>query len=192
MAMARWSRDSRVVRLPAGIAALAAGLGIAASEVLGWIFPTVDDVACNSGPSYAVNALDLVKFAAIGVAVLMVARLVWPRLSILGRRVAVVGAAASIVTGVANGVEHCAHLEALGLVYALGLMVSIFATIGLGIALVWAGGLPRWVGWVVAAGALAFLLGAEQGWGRPADAIAWAAVGLGLLVRPIRAPDASS
>lgn len=186
-AVARWSPDSRVGRLAAGVAALTAGLAIASSEVLRPIFPTVDDVACDTGASHAVNAVDLAKFAAIGVAIVMLARLVRGRLSKTGTRVAFVAAIASVVTGVANGVEHCAHLEALGLVYALGLMVSVLATIGYGILLARSGEIPRWIGWVVAAGTLAFLVGAEQGWGWPVDAIAWIAVGAGLLVRALQA-----
>ena len=47
-----------------------------------------------------------------------------------GKTVAAIAAVASIVTGVANGVEHCAHLEAVGLVYVLGLGVGILATAG--------------------------------------------------------------
>ena len=54
---------------------------MATSELLGPVFPTVDSVACNTGPGYAVNAADLVKFAAIGVAILMLARVARGRLT---------------------------------------------------------------------------------------------------------------
>ncbi|MEX1208760.1 MAG: hypothetical protein WEE36_09220 [Acidimicrobiia bacterium] len=181
------SASPRVVRLIAGLAALAAGLAMAASQLLGFVFPTADDVACNTGPSYAVNAVDLVKFTAIGIAIVMLARVARGRLTRAGRSVAVIAAVASIVTGVANGVEHCAHLEALGLLYVLGLVVSIFATAGFGVFLARTGALPAWIGWVVTAGVLVFLLRAEQG-GREVYAIAWMVVGVGLLVGALRAP----
>lgn len=159
---------------------------MAAPEILGSAFPTVDDVACNTGPSYAVNAMDLVKFAAIGFAILMLARIAQGRLTRAGRNVAATAAVASILTGVANGVEHCAHLEALGLVYALGLLVGIPATAIFGVLLARTGALPRWIGWVVTAGALAFFFRAQQE-GKAIDATAWMVVGVGLLVGALRA-----
>ncbi len=158
---------------------------MATSELLGPVFPTVDSVACNTGPGYAVNAADLVKFAAIGVAILMLARVARGRLTRWGKTVAAIAAVASIVTGVANGVEHCAHLEAVGLVYVLGLGVGILATAGFGVLLARTGALPGWIGWVVTAGALAFLFRANEG-GRAIDAIAWTVVGVGLLVGALR------
>jgi hypothetical protein len=155
--------------------------------LLGPVFPTVDDVACDSGPSYLVNTVDLIMFALMGLAVLMLARVARAQLTRLGRNLAMVGATASIATGVVNAIEHCAHLEALGLVYAMGLAAGVFATAGFGLSLARSGALPQWIGWVVTAGALAFSLAAEQGWGRPLNAVAWAAVGVALIVGARRA-----
>jgi hypothetical protein len=181
-------RGDRSVRLTAAVAALSAGLSLAASDLLRLIVPTVDDVACDTGASYAVNLADLVKFVSIGLAVFMLARLASGGISTLARRVATLAATASALTGLANAVEHCAHLAAVGLVYVVSLIVGLAATIWFGILLGRSQDSSRWMGWAIALGTLAWWFGAEQGWGRPVDAITWTAVGVGLLIARPRLP----
>ena len=174
-------RGNRSVRLTAAVAAASAGLSLTISDLFRVIVPTVDDVACDNGASYAVNLADLVKFASIGLAVFMLARLASGGISTLARRVATVAATASALTGLANAVEHCAHLDAVGLVYVVSLIMGLAATIWFGILLGRSQVGSRWMGWAIAFGTLAWWFGAEQGWGRPIDAAVWTAVGVALL-----------
>lgn len=184
-------RDERSVLLIAAIAALSAGLAFATSDLLRPIFPTVDDVACDTWASYAINVADLVKFVAIGLAVLMIARHVRGRITRLARRVAIIGAVASIVTGIANAVEHCAHLEAVGLVYVSSLIMGLVATAWFGFLLARTQETMRWTGRAIALGTLALWFGAEQGWGRPADAIMWIAIGVVLMRQRSHSPGSA-
>lgn len=182
-------RENRLGRLTTAIAAVAAGLSLATSDLLRHVSPTVDDVACETAAAYAINAVDFVKFGSIGLAVFMLARLEWLGISALAKRVAMVGAVASIMTGLANAVEHCAHLEVVGLVYVVSLMIGLAATAWFGILLGRSRETSRWMGWAIALGTLAFWFGAEEGWGPPVDATMWIAVGVGLLIAKSESPN---
>ena len=174
------SRDrSRI----AGGVALGAGLAFVTGEVLSRARPDTDFVACATGAAYLINLVDLLKYGLIGVALLLVVRMLGDGLSRFGRVTGYVAATGFIVTGVANGIEHCAHVDALGLAYVLGLLIGLVGAAVFGVSLARSGALPAWIGWVILLGVLSFFARGEEG-GAVLLGIAWIAVGVRLLTHP--------
>lgn len=159
----------------AAAAALVAALALLGSEAMRPLFPGVDDVACDTGASYMVNTFDLVKFLAIGVALLAIRASAALRLGRAARAIGMAAASGAFLTGLANTVEHCAHVTALGVLFALGLLVSTLGTIVFGVLAGRAKAPTATIGWFVAAAGLGYLLFA-QGSGKLASAAAWTVV----------------
>jgi hypothetical protein len=164
----------------AGIVALLAGVSFLAGDVLGRAVPDVDSVACVTGAAYLVNLVDLLKYGLTGIALLLLVWMLGDRLSRLARVVGQVAAAGFVVTGIANGIEHCAHLDALGLLYVSGLLIGLVATAVFGVLLARSHVGPSWTGWVISLGIVGYFVSPEQG--KPiVIGIAWIAVGVGLV-----------
>jgi hypothetical protein len=164
----------------AGSVAILAGVMFVVGEALSRIMPDTDDVACASAAAYLVNLVDLLKYGLTGLAVLLLARTCGDQLSRTARIVGRVAAAGFILAGVANGIEHCAHLGAFGAPYVFGLLLGIIATVTFGALLATSRAISTWVGWVISGGVLGFFLSAEQG-GAILVGIVWIAVGIRLL-----------
>jgi hypothetical protein len=172
----------------AGGVSILAGVMFLAGEALARIAPDTDDVACISGAAYLVNIIDLLKYGMMGVAVLFLMRICGDQLSTGGRISGRVAAAGSVIAGVANGIEHCAHLDSFGAIYVLGLLIGVIATVVFGVFVAKSRAVSPWVGWVISGGVLAFFVTAEQG-GAFLVGLAWIAVGV-RLVAPRRATRA--
>jgi hypothetical protein len=149
-------------------------------EALTRVAPDIDGFACNSGLAYLVNLIDLLKYGLTGLAVLLLVRICGDQLSRAGRIVGRVAAAGFILAGVANGIEHCAHLEPLGALYVAGLTSGLIATVLFGVLLARSRAVSPWIGWVISAGVLSFMLAAEQG-GAIVAGLAWILVGTRLI-----------
>jgi hypothetical protein len=167
----------------AGAAALVTGGMFAAGEALTRFGPSYSDTACDSGASYLANSIDLLKYGFMGVTVLLLLSICGSQMPKAGRIVGRVAATGSIVAGVSNGIEHCAHLDILGIPYVLGLVIGLLSTIAFGIFVARSSAVTPWVGWVTSLGVLVFLLRAEEG-GAFVAAIAWIVVGIHLISRP--------
>lgn len=155
--------SSRDLSRIAGTVAIVAGVAFVAGEVLHRAKPDIDFVACATADAYLVNLLDLLKYGLLGITLLLLVRMLGQRLSRAGRFVGRCAGTGFVVTGVANGFEHCAHLEALGLVYVSGLLVGLLGTVVFGVFLVRSRALATWVGWAITVGVLGFMAAAEQG-----------------------------
>jgi hypothetical protein len=166
-----------------GTAAVAAGIAFIAGEVVNRVDPDIDFVACATGGAYLVNVIDLLKYGLVGVTLLLV---VWMLRNDLSRPARIVGRVAGIgfiVTGVANGIEHCAHMDALGLAYVIGVLIGLLGTAAFGVLLARSGTVPPWTGWVLSFGVLAFLTKAQEG-GAVVFGVALIAVGTRLVTDP--------
>jgi hypothetical protein len=160
--------------------AILAGVMFVVGEAFSRTMPETDDVACISEAAYLVNLVDLLKYGLTGLAVLSLVRICGDQLSRTGRIVGRVAAAGLILAGVANGIEHCAHLEPLGALYVFGLQIGLIGAVAFGVILAKSRAVSTWVGWVISGGGLGFLLSAEQG-GAILVGIAWIAVGIRLM-----------
>jgi hypothetical protein len=160
--------------------AILAGVMFGTSEALTRVVPDAKE-ACDSGLAYLVNIADLLKYGGMGVAVLILVGECGDRIPRSGRVVGRLAGAGSIVAGVANGIEHCAHLETLGIIYVLGLLIGLLGTIVFGVFLARSGVFVPWIGWVISGGVLAFLLAGQQG-GAALASVAWVVVGIRLVV----------
>jgi hypothetical protein len=174
------SRDrSRTI----GTAAIAAGIAFIAGEVVNRINPDIDFVVCATNAAYLVNVIDLLKYGLIGTTLLL---LVWVLRDGLSRPTRIVGRVAGvgfIVTGVANGIEHCAHMDALGLIYVIGILIGLLGTAAFGVLLARSRTVPPWTGWVLSIGVLAFLTKAQEG-GAAVFGVALIAVGVRMVTSP--------
>jgi len=164
----------------AGGVSILAGVMFIAGEALARIAPDTDDVACISGAAYLVNIIDLLKYGMMGVAVLFLVRICGDQLSKWGRISGRVAAAGLILAGVANGIEHCAHLDVFGAPYVFGLIVGIMSTVVFGVFVAKSRAVSPWVGWLISGGVLGFLLRGEEG-GAVLVGLAWIAVGARLM-----------
>jgi hypothetical protein len=162
-----------------------AGVMFIVGDTLKRVVSDIDDVACASASAYLVNAVDLLKYGLTGVAMVLLVGVFRADLSRTGREFGRVGGLGFVVAGVANGIEHCAHLESFGWLYVTGLLIGLVATTTFGVMLARSGALPSWIGWVVSAGVLGFLLAAQQG-GAFLVGSAMVAVGVQLSRGPFR------
>jgi len=167
----------------AGGVAIIAGAMFAAGEALTRIAPDTSDTACNSGLAYFANIIDLLKYGMMGVTILLLVWICGNRIPKTGRIAAGVAAAGSMLAGVANGVEHCAHLESFGTLYLVGLLIGLIPTVAFGVFVARSRTVSPWIGWVISVGVLAFFLTAEQG-GAVFAAIAWIVIGIRLMAYP--------
>jgi hypothetical protein len=164
----------------AGGVALGAGLAFVTGEIVIRARPDTDFVACETGTAYLINLVDLLKYGLTGVALALLVRMLGDGLSRSGRFVGRVAATGFIVTGLANGIEHCAHIDALGLAYVIGLLIGLVGAAVFGVSLARSGALPAWTGWVLTFGVLSFFARGEEG-GAVLLGTAWIAIGARLL-----------
>jgi hypothetical protein len=158
-------------------------MAFVAGEAVSRLEPDIDFVACATGAAYLVNVVDLFKYGLVGIMLLLLVRMLRVHLS---RSVRIVGRVAGIgfvVAGVANGVEHCAHMDALGLVYVIGLLCGLLGTGLLGVLLARYRTVPAWMGWALSIGVLGFLMRGEEG-GAVVLGVALLAVGVRLVTAP--------
>jgi hypothetical protein len=171
--------------------AVAAGAMFLSGEALTRVAPDIDHFACKSGLAYLVNVIDLLKYGLMGVALLLVVRVYGNRLHRTGRIIGRVAGVGSMLAGVANGVEHCAHLEGFGALYVAGLISGLIATVLFGGLLARSRAVSPWIGWVMSAGVLSFFLAAEQG-GAIVAGLAWILVGTRLISSGRTTPAAAA
>ena len=130
-------------------------------------------------------------FAADGLAVAAALFGLATQMSGFRRWLAIAAAASSATMGLANGVEHCTY-EALSLLYVFGGLALVLSTAMLGLGLLVTGGLGRWRGLLLVAGAVGLMLGADRG-GTAVFGAAWIVFGLTLLLdrQALQAPGAN-
>jgi hypothetical protein len=173
-----------------GTTALLAGIAWLAKDVGGRVSPDPDYWDCNSSYDYVLNGIDTVAFLALGLTVLGLAELYR---SEIGGRNALIGSVAATgfaAAGLANLLEHCAGLEALGLVYVVGLMLGMLLLAAFTLTLRSAT-LASWVALLLLFGTVAALLFANQG-GFVAFGGAWFVLGVVLLWRSGRESSAAA
>ena len=90
-----------------------------------------------------------------------------------------VAAAGFGVAGLANLLEHCVGLEALGFAYVIGLLLGMLLLVAFGVMLTRVG-LPSWCTWFLVLGTVLGIVVGEQG-GLIAFGLTWFAFGLALV-----------
>ena len=178
------------LRIVTAITALLAGIAWFAKGIGGGISPDPDYWDCNSSYDYVLNGIDTVAFLALALTTVGLAELYR---SDIGSRKALIGslsAAGLAAAGIANLLEHCAGLEALGLVYVVGLMLGMLLIAAFLLTLRSAT-IALWVVWMLFFGTLAALLFANQG-GFVAFGVAWLVLGVVLLQTPSRERSAAA
>ena len=169
--------------------ALTSGLAWILPVLLGRINPDPDYWDCNSSWDYVLNTMDPVKF-------FLTAAAVWAvyaaqqhrhnRVAVL-RWAAVAGVVGAIGAGINNPIEHCADVDAMGLL--LWVPANILLLLGLLVvgALTLSGRvLPVWAGLAVLLGVVGRMVANEEG-GAISLGVAWIVVSLALLPSRSRA-----
>ena len=167
------------LRMITGTSAILAGLAWVAKHIGSWVSPDPDYWDCNSSSDYLRNGVDTVAFLALGVVLFGLYRIFR---SVMGKTKAEIGLVAGAgfgVAGLANLLEHCAGLDALGFAYVIGLMLGMLLLIAFGVFLRRVG-LPSWCTWLLVLGTVLGVLFAEQG-GLIAFGLSWLAFGLVLI-----------
>jgi hypothetical protein len=116
---------NRRISIVTGNTALLSGVAWFGKDIGGRVSPVPDYWDCNSSYDYVLNGIDTVAFLALALTVLGLAELYR---SEIGGRDAVIGSVAATgfaAASLANLLENCAGLEALGFVYVVGLMLGI-------------------------------------------------------------------
>lgn len=176
-------RASSTLSLIAGGVAVGAGAAFIAGELMTRLGPDTDSVACANGAGYLVNLIDLLKYGLTGVTLFLLVSLLRDQLRRVGRVVGRVAGAGFVVAGVANGIEHCAHIDSLGLLYVFGLLIGVATTAVFGVFVARSRAVPAWLGWTITLGVLAFFVSAEQG-GPAVIGLIWIIVGVRLFTLP--------
>jgi hypothetical protein len=166
-------------RFVTAIAAIVAGIAWVAKYLGERVSPDSDYFNCNSSYDYLLNGIDTVAFVILGLAVLGLRSMFRSDIGSAMARIAVAAAVALAVAGVANLLEHCAELDALGFPYVIGLLVGMLLLIGFSLGLRRTT-LPNWVVWLLVVGAGIGILLANQG-GYIAFGTAWIVLGVVLL-----------
>jgi hypothetical protein len=117
----------------------AAGVFLLVEAIASMASPDPDDWDCNSKADYVTNALDALAFFAVAGGILGMRGEYNDRWNWVGRVGAVTAFVGAIGAGVNNPIEHCAHIETLGLVLwvpsSIALLVGLMA-MGVGMVLV--------------------------------------------------------
>jgi len=159
-----------------GTSAIVAGLAWVAKDIGPRVSPDPDYWNCNSSYDYLLNGVDTVAFLVLGLALFGLYKIFR---SAMGKTRGVPGLVAASgfgVAGLANLLEHCAGLEALGFAYVIGLMLGMLLLVAFGVALTRVG-LPSWCTWLLVLGTVLGVLFAEQG-GLIAFGLSWFAFGV--------------
>jgi hypothetical protein len=158
------ARRSIVHRISTGTgwAAILAGFGWIAKDIGGRLSPDPDYWDCNSSYDYALNAIDTMAFILLVPAVVGLFRAY--RASEQTRiGVAALGSAAGFgVAGIANLLEHCAGMDALGFAYVIGAMIGFLLLLIFAVALTRVRLMPTWASRLLVVGTAAGLLLANQ------------------------------
>jgi hypothetical protein len=162
--------------------ALVAGLGWIAKDLGGRFSPDPDYWDCNSSYDYALNATDTVAFLLIVPVLVALYRAYRVSTGARGGVVALGSAAGFGVAGLANLLEHCAGMDALGFAYVIGLMVAFLLLFVFAVALTRVRFLPRASSWLLVVGTIAGMLIAKQG-GFIVFGLAWIILAAAILLR---------
>lgn len=169
------------LRFVTGTSAIVAGVAWVAKDVGSRVSPDPDYFNCNSSYDYVLNGVDTIAFLVLGLTLLGLRELFQ---SAIGERSTLIGAGAAAglgVAGLANVLEHCAGLDALGLPYVMGLMLGMLLLVGFTLTLRRAP-IARWLVWLLLSSAGAGILLFNQG-GLVAFGTAWFVFGLALFQR---------
>ncbi len=183
MSLMSASRSSAGFQGIAAGSAIVAGLAWVAKDVGSRISPDPDYWDCNSAYDYALNAVDTLAFLSLGLALLGLHKLFRDTIGHKRAGIGVVAAAGFGVAGVANLLEHCAGLGALGFAYVIGLILGLLLLFVFGLALMRTP-IPTWCTGLLLIGTAAGILRAEQG-GMIVFGCSWVLFGL-VLFRPLR------
>lgn len=162
-----------------GTSAVLAGLAWVAKDVGGRASPDPDYWDCNSSYDYVLNGVDTIAFLTLGLTLL---GLRWLFRNVIGKTSALLGTAAAagfVIAGLANLLEHCAALDALGFAYVIGLMLGMLLLVGFTLSLRRTP-IARSLVWLLLLGAGAGILLFNQG-GLVAFGGAWFVLGVVLI-----------
>ncbi len=160
---------------------LAAGLGWIVALTVGGLSPDPDSWDCNSSWDYVLTTLEAVSF-------ILTAAAIWAVHIAQGRHrhrrylrwAALAGAVGAVGAAVNNPIEHCADVEALGLlVWVPSVTLWLLGLLALGWITMTDRVLPRWGGAAILIG-LAGLLFAGEGAGFVIHAGSWLVVAVAL------------
>jgi hypothetical protein len=133
---------------------------------------------CSSPTEYAADATFALAGLFVGAALLSMAAVLSGPL----RWLAIVAAAGSAVTGVANGIEHCVF-EPFWLLNVVGATAVFLSTAALGVLLFVTRSVFGWRSLLLVAGAAGMMLSFERGAAAVYGA-AWLAFGISLIFEP--------
>ncbi len=167
------------LRMITGTSAIFAGLAWVAKHIGSRVSPDPDYWDCNSSSDYLLNGVDTVAFLSLGVVLFGLYRIFRSVMSKTKAGIGLVAGAGFGVAGLANLLEHCAGLDALGLAYVIGLLLGMLLLTAFGVFLRRVG-LPSWCTWLLVLGTVLGILFAEQG-GLIAFGLSWFAFGLVLI-----------
>ena len=142
--------------------AILVGLTWIAKDLSARVSPDADYWDCNSSYDYVLNGVDTVAFLVQGVTLLGLYKLFGTTMSVRRALIGIAAAAGFGVAGVANVLEHCAGLDALGFAYVIGLMVGMLLLLTFELALTRVG-IPTWCTGVLILGTVAGVLIVNQG-----------------------------
>ena len=139
-----------------------AGFAWVAKDVGSRVSPDSDYWDCNSSYDYLLNAVDTVAFLILALTLLGLRALFRGPIGNKGAWFGAASAAGLGVAGLANLLEHCAGLGALGLAYVMGLMLGMLFLIGFTLTLRRTPIAP-WLVWLLLLGSIMGILLANQG-----------------------------
>jgi hypothetical protein len=140
-----------------------AGLAWIAKDLGPRLSPDPDYWNCNSSYDYALNAIDTIAFLFVVPTIITVFRLYRAATDAKIGLVAPVSAAGFGVGGIANLLEHCAGMTALGFAYVIGVLLAFMLLLIFALALTRVDVISPWVSWLFVVGTAAGVLFANQG-----------------------------
>jgi hypothetical protein len=152
--------------------ALWGGLAWIAKDLGARISPDADYWDCNSSYDYALNAVDTLAFLFVVPTIISLFRGYRASTDAKIGLVGPVSAAGFGVGGIANLLEHCAGMTALGLAYVVGVLLAFILLLIFASALTRVHVTPTSVSWLIVVGTAAGLLLGNQG-GLILFGIAW-------------------
>ena len=172
---------------------LAAGLAWILPVPLGRISPDPDYWDCNSSWDFVLNAIDPVKYFLTAAAIWAVyaAQRRHSRVSVL-RWAAVAGMVGAIGAGINNPIEHCADVDAMGLLlWVPANMLWLLGLLVIGALTLTGRVLPVWAGLAVLLGVVGLMVAKEEG-SAISHGVAWIVVSLALLPSRFQAEQMSA
>lgn len=174
------------LRMITGTSAVVAGLAWVAKDIGSRVSSDSGYWDCKSSYGYLLNGIDTVAFLVLGLALFGLHKIF--RSAMGGKAVIGLAAAAGFgVAGLANLLEHCAGLDALGLAYVIGLVLGMLLLVAFGVMLRRVE-LPSWCTWFLVLGTVLGVLFANQG-GLIAFGLSWFAFGLVMIRKSSSMPQ---